>query len=102
MQGNHAEILVQVLASSPPKHDSAAALLPELPDNLPGQANSSSSGSGNTAAEEPFSLFAAAPAPAQASDGMHLLQRPNHRSVGVLRESQVSKHKHADLLAFLS
>lgn len=96
MQCGHTAMLMQVLASSPPKHDSAAAL---LPDDLPGQAHSSSSASSGTAAGEPFSLFAAPPAPPPpASNGMSLLQRPNHRSIGVLRDPQVSKHKHAACL----
>ena len=43
---------MQVLASSPPRADSASAF---LPDGLPGQVHSS--GSGSTAAGEPFSLF---------------------------------------------
>lgn len=97
LQRGHTASSMQVLAGSPQKHDSAAAL---LPDDLPGQANSSSSASSSTAAEEPFSLFAAPPAPPQATTGMRLMQRPNHRSIGVLRDPQVSKHKHAECLAF--
>ena len=99
LHSGHTAMSVQVLAGSPQEHDSAAAL---LPDDLPGQANSSSSASSSTAAEEPFSLFAAPPAPPQATTGTRLLQRPNHRSIGVLRDPQVSKHKHAECLAFPS
>ena len=70
---------MQVLASSPPKQDSVAAF---LPDDLPGQANSSAS-SGN-AVEEPFSLFAATP---QQMSSAEQLQRPYHRSA-ILRDPQ--------------
>ena len=71
--------LMQVLASSPPKHDSTATL---LPNDLPGQANSSGSSSG-TVTEEPFSLFAAPAAPSQQSSNPELLQRPAKRSNGL-------------------
>ena len=74
---------MQVLASSPPKQDSAAAL---LPNDLPGQANSSGSSS-STAAEEHFSLFAAPAAPSQRSSAPELLQRPVQRSSSFLRDA---------------
>ena len=75
---------MQVLASSPPKQESAAAF---LPDDLPGQANSS--GSSSTAAEEPFSLFAAPAALSQQMSKSELLQRPPQRSSGFSRDTHM-------------
>ena len=46
------KVLMQVLASSPPQGHRVSAF---LPDDLPGQVNSS--GSSDAAAAEPFSLF---------------------------------------------
>lgn len=69
-----------MLASSPPKQDSAAAF---LPNDLPGQANSSASSS--NAVEEPFSLFATPP---QQMSNAEQLQRPYHRSA-ILRDPRM-------------